>query len=166
MFNKYNSEFNQIVDSIINNEEFQKMKDIPHHGITRYHHLLRVAYYTYYVTKFLRLDYLKATRAAVLHDFFFEQEGQEYSKARVWRKHPSYAIDNTERVFGLLSDKEKDIIKTHMFPVTFTPPKYLESWIVDIIDDIAGIYEKTYSIRIEFKTATSFLMLLFINYFH
>lgn len=166
MFNRYNKEFFNIIENIINNDEFLKMKDIPHHGITRYHHLLRVSYYTYYVTKFLRLDYKKATRAAILHDFFFNEEGSKHCKMRVWRKHPGYAIDNSERVFGSLSEKEKDIIKTHMFPVTFTPPKYAESWIVDIIDDVAGIYEKSYSLRIEFNAATSFLMFLFINYFH
>ena len=165
MFNKSNEDFLNIVENILENEEFQAMKDITHHGITRYYHLLRVSYYTYFVCKALRLDYKKATRAALLHDFFYNEEGSGHSKARVWRMHPEYALNNAERVFGSLSDKERDIIKTHMFPVTFTPPKYMESWIVDIIDDIAGIYEKFYSLRIEFNAATSFLMFIFISYF-
>ncbi len=166
MFNKSNEDFCSIVQDILDNKEFQEMKSIAHHGITRYHHLLRVSYYTYIVTKFLRLDYKKSTRAALLHDFFYNEEGENHSKARVWRMHPEYAVKNAERVFGSLSEKEKDIIRTHMFPVTFTPPKYLESWIVDFIDDIAGIYEKTYSLRIEFNTVSSFLMFIFISYFH
>ena len=165
MFNKYNEDFYNIIDNILKNEEFQKMKDITHHGITRYHHLLRVSYYTYFVCKILRLDYKKATRAALLHDFFYNEEGDGHSKARVWRMHPEYAVKNAERVFGVLSDKERDIIKTHMFPVTFTPPKYMESWIVDIIDDIAGIYEKCYSVGMEFNAASSFLMFILIGYF-
>ena len=166
MFNKSNEDFYSIIQDILDNKEFKNMKSIAHHGITRYHHLLRVSYYTYIITKFLRLDYNKATRAALLHDFFYNEEGKKHSKARVWRKHPEFAVRNAERVFGSLSEKEKDIIRTHMFPITFTPPKYLESWIVDIIDDIAGIYEKSYSLRIEFNAVSSFLMFIFIGYFH
>ena len=50
-----------------------------------------------------------------------------------------------------------------MFPVTLKPPKYLESWIVDIVDDVAGIYEKYRSSCNELKAATTFLCILFIN---
>ena len=59
---------------------------------------------------------------------------------------------------------QEDIIKTHMFPITLTPPKYLESWIVDIVDDIAAVYEKVFSVRKELSAATTFLFLLLINY--
>ena len=51
-----------------------------------------------------------------------------------------------------------------MFPVTFTPPKYLESWIVDIVDDIAAIYERGTTVRQELSTAVTFLFIVFINY--
>ena len=47
-----------------------------------------------------------------------------------------------------------------MFPVTFTPPKYLESWIVDIVDDIVAIYEKTFCIKRNIKATATFLLLL------
>ena len=60
---------------------------------------------------------------------------------------------------------QEDIIKTHMFPVSLVPPKYIESWIVDIIDDICAIYERFYSTRKELNAASTFLFLLFINYF-
>ena len=52
-----------------------------------------------------------------------------------------------------------------MFPVTFTPPKYLESWIVDLADDFAAIYERTYTIKNELSSATTFLFLVLINFF-
>ncbi len=166
MFNRYNKEFYEIIDDILNNEEFLKMKNIRHHGITRYHHLLRVSFYTYYISKIFHLDYKKATRASLLHDFFYESDSENENKISTLKNHPNYALENAENVFGSLSEKEKDIIKTHMFPITFTPPKYLESWIVNIIDDIAGVYEKLYSLRIEVNAATSFLMFIFISYFY
>lgn len=72
--NKYqNKEFQRIISPITSDERFQKLKDIKHHGITRYEHSLRVAYYSYRVTKLLHLDYKETTEAALLHDFFMEE---------------------------------------------------------------------------------------------
>jgi len=163
MINKcQDEEFCLLVDSVIQNEEFQKTKFITHHGITRYDHLMRVSYYTYKVTKMLKLNYKEATRASILHDFFLE-ETKEDNTFHALRRHPGYALMNASKYFDL-TDLEKDIITTHMFPVTFTPPKYLESWIVDVIDDVAGVYERFYSIRTELRAATTFLMIFFLNY--
>ena len=36
---------------------------------------------------------------------------------------------------------EADIISKHMFPLTFTPPKYKESVIVCLVDKFCSIYE-------------------------
>ena len=155
-------EFYSLIETIIHNEEFQKMKKISHHGITRYEHLLRVSFYSYKITKFLRLNYQEATRASLLHDFFLEETKND-NQVNALRRHPSYALSNASKYFEL-TDREQDIIKTHMFPVTFTPPKYLESWVVDFVDDVAGIYEKSYSIRKELSAATTFLMMIFLNY--
>ena len=51
-----------------------------------------------------------------------------------------------------------------MFPVTTSIPKYKESWLVDVIDDVAAIYEKTSTTKNEITTATTFLFLLFVNF--
>lgn len=163
MINKcQDEEFSLLVDSVIQNEEFQKTKFITHHGITRYEHLMRVSYYTYKITKGLKLNYKEATRASILHDFFLEETKKD-NRVHALRRHPGYALENASKYYNL-TELEKDIITTHMFPVTFTPPKYLESWIVDLIDDVAGIYERTYSIRKELQAATTFLMIFFLNF--
>ena len=72
-----NLEFFEIIKPIIENEEFQKLKNIKHHGITRYNHCMRVAYYSYKVTKSLHLDYREVTVAAMLHDFFLEDSSEK-----------------------------------------------------------------------------------------
>lgn len=157
-----NDEFNWIVSSILNNIEYQKLKDIAHHGSTRFDHSIRVAYYTYLVTKFCHLDdYVATTKAALLHDFFTDEVEDKNMLVRL-RRHPSYAAKNAENYFDL-SEKQIDIIKTHMFPVTFTPPKYIEGWIVDIVDDFVAIYEKTVNLTDTFRTATTFMFILLIN---
>lgn len=154
-------EFNEIIKPYLI-EEFDKLKDVNHHGITRYDHSIRVAYYTYFVTKFLGFNYEEATIAALLHDFFTDEVENELGIFKL-RRHPKHALNNASKYF-YLTDLQKDIISTHMFPITFTPPKYLESWIVDIVDDISAIYEKAYSLRKEISAATTFLFILLMNY--
>ncbi len=161
MNNYIDQEFFNIIKPIAENEEFQKTKRIDHHGITRFDHSMRVAYFSYKITKKLRLDYKETTEAAMLHDFFLDEVNNENSIAKL-RRHPNHAVSKSLEYFEL-SDKQIDIIKTHMFPVTFTPPKYLESWIVDLVDDAAAIYEKVYSVRREISTATTFLLILLVN---
>lgn len=161
--NKYkNSEFHRIVKPLLDSCPFEETKKNKHHGITRYEHSMRVAYFSYIVTKFLRLDYKETTEAALLHDFFTDEVKDKNGIARL-RQHPSCAVENAKKYFEL-SAKQEDIIKTHMFPVTFTPPKYLESWIVDLVDDVASIYERGKTMKNEIKTAVSFVFVFLINY--
>lgn len=157
-----NKEFKQIIKHIIEHSEFRKTKEAAHHGITRYDHCVRVAYYTYIITKTLHLDYKEATEAALLHDFFTDEVSEKGGVSRL-RLHPTHAVENSKKYFNI-TKKQEDIIKTHMFPVTFTPPKYLESWIVDLADDFAAVYERTYTTKKELSAATTFLFLVMINF--
>lgn len=163
MINYKNKEFSKIIKPILDIDEFYKLKEISHHGITRYDHSIRVAYYTYIITKGLHLNYKEATVAAMLHDFFTDEVELEKAVFKL-RRHPNYAYLNASKYFKL-SDLQEDIIKTHMFPVTFTPPRYSESWIVDVIDDIASIYERGYSLRKQIYAACSFLFMIGISIF-
>ena len=161
--NKYkNSEFRGIIKPLLDNSNFAETKNINHHGITRYEHSIRVAYFSYKITKLLRLDYKETTEAALLHDFFLDEVKGKNQVAKL-RQHPRYAVENSKKYFEL-SEKQEDIISTHMFPITFAPPKYLESWIVDLVDDVASIYERGTSMKKQFQAATTFLFILFINY--
>lgn len=160
--NRYpDKEFFDIIEPIINNKEFQKTKNITHHGITRYDHSMRVAYISYKITKLMRLDYKETTEAALLHDFFTTEVEYENGFSRLI-KHPKYAVENAKKHF-VINEKQEDIIKTHMFPITLLPPKYLESWIVDLVDDISAIYEKTCTTKKELQAATTFLFIFLIN---
>lgn len=156
-----NSEFINIITPLLENSNFNDTKDISHHGITRYDHSMRVAYYSYLVTKILGLDYIETTEAALLHDFFIDEVKDKNQIVKL-TKHPKYALINAKKYFDL-SEKQEDIIKTHMFPVTITPPKYLESWIVDIVDDIASIYERGTTTIYKFKTSMTLFFVLVIN---
>jgi len=159
-------EFYRLTRDILTHEEFLKLKGITHHGMTRFHHSLRVAKISYKITKCLCLDYRKTARAALLHDFFLEDNlvSDTKTKIKTLVMHPEYALANAEEYFSL-SDLEKDIITTHMFPVGKKIPKYLESWIVDFVDDAVAVYEKCYGVRKQLSFASSFLFFLMMNKF-
>lgn len=156
------NEFNKIICEVSNNKEFQKLKKVKHHGINRYEHSVRVAYYTYKITKILHLDYKESTIAALLHDFFQEEVGDKNFVVRL-RKHPGIAVKNATQYFKL-NEKQIDIIKTHMFPITFTPPKYMEGWIVDFVDDASAIFEQGRVIKQHVKIVGTFLLILLLRH--
>ena len=132
-------EFLEIVQPILDLEEFNNTKFQRHHGITRYDHSMNVAYITYVVTKNLKLNYKEATFAALIHDFFNDEVKDENGYKRLV-DHPKHALKNAMRYFEL-TDLQKDIIAKHMFPVTLTPPKYKESVLVTIADKISATKE-------------------------
>ena len=136
-------EFLEIVQPILDLEEFNNTKFQKHHGITRYDHSMNVAYITYVVTKNLKLNYKEATFAALIHDFFNDEVKDENGYKRLV-DHPKHALKNAMRYFEL-TDLQKDIIAKHMFPVTLTPPKYKESILVSLIDKYSSINERVYS---------------------
>lgn len=162
MNNYTDEEFERIVSPILEIEEFNRLKFITHHGITRYDHSMRVAYFSYKVSKALKLDYKEVTEAALLHDFFLDEVNHE-SRVERLRHHPECAVKNASKYIDL-TEKQVDIIKTHMFPVTFAPPKYLESWIVDLVDDFAAVYEGCYRMHMEFRSAMFLFMFFVVNF--
>lgn len=133
--------YNSIVSHILDNEEFNQIRGIEHHGTTRYDHSLRVSYYSYKIAKLLHLDYEDAARAGLLHDFFISDEDRNLKDRFISTfVHPKEAVENSIRVFNV-NEKEQDIIKSHMFPIYISVPKYAESWIVSLVDKVVGTYE-------------------------
>ena len=67
---KYYDEFETIVGDIITHSEFQKLREIDHHGNGLYEHSVAVGYYSYRVARFLGIDCASIARGTTLHDFF------------------------------------------------------------------------------------------------
>ena len=137
-------EFESIVSDILYSDEFSKTKNIIHHGLNRYDHSVRVAHISYKIAKALDLSYEEVARGGLLHDFFLIDNNAISTKERMYTlvNHPKYALRHSEKYFDL-TPKERDIIVSHMFPVAPTRvPKYLESWIVNAVDDVVSIVEE------------------------
>ena len=134
--------FLEIINDILANKSIQNLKLYKHHyAYTRLEHCLSVSYYTYVICKFLHLDYKSAARAALLHDLFFYDCEDKLSRPKNHIKnHPKIALENANKLFNL-NKKEQDIILKHMWPLTLSPPKYLESFIVTIVDKYCAFKE-------------------------
>ena len=158
-----NTEYIQIVEKLLSNRKFNKLKEeTHHHNSNRFNHSLDVSYKTYKICKKLGLDYESAARAALLHDFFFDDEFN--NKRERMLKHPYIALANAEKITKL-SSKEKNIIASHMYPVGGKVPRYAESIIVDLVDDYVSVKEKFGGDLKSFKAAFNFLFILFISVF-
>ena len=157
-----NDEYLNLVNDILNNHEFNKLDTISHHGISRLEHSIRVSYFSYKITKFLRLNYEVTARAGLLHDFFISDENRNMKDRFLSTfTHPKYAVMNASEYFEI-DDLGKNIIESHMFPIYKSLPKYAESWIVSFVDKVSAIYEfsRTASLKCSYMTNLFILMIL------
>lgn len=161
---KTDEEYLLIINPILKNEEFSKMNNIKHHNTTRMDHSLKVSYYSYMIAKTLRLDYEDVARGGLLHDFYMGKisdcENVKDKLLLFSTKHPNEAVVNASNNFNL-SEKEINIIKSHMFPVDYRVPKYAESWIVSFVDKVLSV--KEFSLKFKYKLSyLANLWLIFI----
>lgn len=146
---RYDDYFLQIATPIIEHKEYQKMKSIPHHHGCVFDHCMDVAYSSYKIACKLRLDVDSTIRGALLHDFYLYKFRKRKDKNivaegyRHSRNHPQIAVENALKYFEL-NEKEKDIIKNHMFPIGF--PRSSEAWVTTFADKILALIE--YSSRL------------------
>ncbi|MBE6144201.1 MAG: HD domain-containing protein [Firmicutes bacterium] len=160
MFNiKKDYEYLSIVNNILNNEEFNKINKIEHHGITRFEHSLKVSYFSYKIAKALKLNYKDVARGGLLHDFFLsDNERSDKEKLFDTFTHPKRAAIKASETFEV-NDLEKDIIVSHMFPFYKAIPKYGESWIVNLTDKVIGSYELLCQNSYKLNCAANYLYL-------
>lgn len=127
------------------------------HGITSiYRHSLHVAYESCLFAENFRIqvDYCALIRGAFLHDYFlYDWHDKEHVHKRPHGfYHPGAALHNAMQEFDL-SEREKDIIKKHMFPLTVVPPKCREAWIVCLIDKVCSTRETLWHPQKNLQTA-------------
>ncbi|AHF10294.1 MULTISPECIES: HD domain-containing protein [Dehalobacter] len=143
---KYDDYFLAVARPIIEHDEYQKMKVIPHHHGSVFEHSLDVAYLSYKIAMKFRLDVISTIRGALLHDFYLykfkkrEDKNLLAESYRHSRNHPKIAVKNAQKYFEL-NKKERDIISNHMFPVGL--PRSYEAWVTTIADKSLALTEYT-----------------------
>jgi len=133
------------LDFFLKDIDFYNMKTNIQHGSTNcVLHSIAVTHFSLIVAikLHLKVNYIDITTGALLHDYFL-YDWHDKEKCQKWHgfKHPVIALKNATNKWNL-NDVEKDIITTHMFPLTLSKmPKYKESVLVCIIDKICALYE-------------------------
>ena len=147
--------FIEYISDLLASEEVQKLKDYRHHiKVNRLVHSINVSYYSYIFAKKFGYDYKSAARGALLHDLFFD----EYeTRLKSIRTHHREALKNAEEICAL-NDIERNIILTHMWPVTPEKPQYKESYLVALIDDYCSVFEMSSRLsKIFLKSSRKFM---------
>ena len=141
------------VEDILNHDEYKMLADYTHHKpFTTLDHSLRVAQIAYNWSVRLeckiKLDTVAVTRGALLHDFYFYDWHNCRPKGKRWNgfEHPRIACQNADRCFSL-TEKEKDIILSHMWPLTIRMPRSREAFLVMAADKVASLQELRFKFR-------------------
>lgn len=143
--NYENKEYYKIVKPILENEEFLKRKEFPHHyNESVYDHVLRVSYDCYKIGKKWKLDYKSLAIAGLLHDFYETPWQSDFERKPFFQKHGFTHAENARvnalKYFPeLMNEKIESMIKTHMFPLNKKLPKYKESWLLTLVDKADSI---------------------------
>ncbi|MGN0131935.1 MAG: HD domain-containing protein [Lachnospiraceae bacterium] len=128
------------------NPSIQELKKYPNHKISNlYDHSSRVAICAYHLAKRMHLDVNEKSLAkgAMLHDFYLyhARGNRDISVKEHWFGHPMTALENAEKEFQL-TELEKNIITSHMWPLTFLHfPKSREALLVSLADKICAFGE-------------------------
>lgn len=130
--------FREVLREVLPAGRVAEMKRfISHSDITVYRHCIQVAFTAYTMAQKwnVKCDLRSLVRGALLHDYYL-YDWHDPNKGFRWHgfKHHRFALGNAERDFDL-NDKERNIIYSHMFPLTFwCLPRCREAWLVTLAD--------------------------------
>ena len=137
-------EYTKVAGEIVSAPVVQKMKQFNHHSHTNcFEHSVHVSYYNYLICKRLGWDTTAAVKAGLLHDLFlYDWHGRKPAKGERQHgfEHPTKALKNARSNFPI-TRKEGDMISKHMFPLTVTPPKYKETYVIVMTDKFCSVCE-------------------------
>ncbi|MCR5487937.1 MAG: HD domain-containing protein [Lachnospiraceae bacterium] len=135
---------------ILKSKNYNKMHGYIQHGsVSVFRHCVRVAETSLKIERFLKkrfnvkMDERALVRGALLHDYFLYDwhNKKDRPKGLHGFTHPGTALKNAIRDYAV-SEREKKIIRQHMFPLTITKiPTCKEAWVVNIADKWCSLAE-------------------------
>lgn len=137
-------EYLACVQDILEHPVFQSMEQFIQHGHTTCKaHCIQVSYMAYTICRRRGWDYVSAARGGLLHDLFlydWHTHARDTGNHFHGLTHPRLAMDNAIRYFGI-TPKEQDMILRHMWPLTPTPPKWKEGYVLSFADKFCSTAE-------------------------
>lgn len=137
--------FEECVGDLMRSEDVRSMaRFVQHAEVSTLEHSLSVAYVSFWICEALPVSFDRRSliRGALLHDFFLYDwhTGGGGRRGLHGFTHPRTALQNAEARFSL-TDRERDIILKHMWPLTPALPKYGEAYLVSAADKYCSLVE-------------------------
>lgn len=139
-------ELRRYASDILHSENFDSSKRNMQHGtISVKEHSIQVARQSVLLSELLKIkhDRRDLVRGALLHDYFL-YDWHHVDKVNPHRlhgfHHPTRALKNAEKEYDL-TDRQREIIKKHMWPLTVIPPMCREAWLVTAADKYCSLLE-------------------------
>ena len=143
---KIQNELNHYAWDILHSDNFDKSKNNMQHGtISVKEHSLQVARKSVIISELLGIEHSRRdlVRGALLHDYFL-YDWHKVDKENPHRlhgfHHPARALRNAEYEYEL-TDRQREIIIKHMWPLTIKPPMCREAWVVTAADKYCSFLE-------------------------
>ena len=140
------NQINAEASDILKSKNFRRTKAYIQHGnVTVNAHVMNVARYSLAFSEKLHIPCHKRDliRGALLHDYFlydWHVPDKENPHKLHGFYHPGVALRNALREYDL-TEREKNIIRRHMWPLTVVPPGCREAWIVTTADKWCSFME-------------------------
>lgn len=129
---------------ILHSRNMQSTRQYIQHGDTSvFEHCLRVAMMSIRLSRLfgIAVNERALVRGALLHDYFlYDWHTKDHGHRLHGFTHARTALLNAERDFDL-SDTERNIIRSHMFPLNTALPLCREAVLVCIADKLCAIGE-------------------------
>lgn len=140
---KIAQEFLNCVGDILEIDDVKQLKSFyQHFKTTRFQHCVNVAYYTFIICRHFNMDYVSATRAALVHDLYlYDWRNDEQPIAgRHSVVHPQVALANAKSLMPV-NELMEDVILHHMWPISIKMPRHKEAWVVQGVDKYCALAE-------------------------
>lgn len=143
---KIQNELNLYAWDILHSKNFDSSKNNMQHGrISVKEHSIQVARQSVAFAELLGIEHSRRdlVRGALLHDYFL-YDWHDVDKENPHRlhgfHHPARALKNAEEEYEL-TDRQREIIIKHMWPLTVIPPMCREAWVVTAADKYCSLLE-------------------------
>ena len=135
--------FLECVAPLVSTREVNSMKQWRHHfSITCYQHSMFVSYVAFRLARYFGWDYRAAARAGLLHDLYlYDPADASAHPGNQCLDHPEFALRNAQALCPDLSEREKNAIVSHMFPLAVHLPRCKEALVVNMADKICATLE-------------------------
>jgi len=135
--------FLDCVDDLLFDERVRSMREIPHHpGCNCYEHSVFVSYVAFRLARRWGLDYRMAARGGLLHDLYlYNARIPGTHPGNQCFDHPVAALRNAQALCGQLTEKEENIILSHMWPLARRRPRSREAAVVNLADKFCATVE-------------------------